>query len=112
MAEPRLATGIWVSAYLARLRLSDIPVFVTAKGDETAGAVLVKSNTLDGRARLHQRSLDLMTGARTWIVLAEGDEAEVDASIEKQRRFDPDLWVIEVEDRMGRTLLDEPGLAD
>ncbi|MCP1170107.1 DUF1491 family protein [Limimaricola litoreus] len=112
MAEPRLAAGIWVSAYLARLRLHDIPVFVTAKGDETAGAVLVKSNTLDGQARLHQRSLDLMSGARTWIVLAEGDEAEVDASIEKQRRFDPDLWVIEVEDRAGRTLLEEPGLAD
>jgi hypothetical protein len=112
MAEPRLATGIWVSAYLARLRLHDIPAFVTAKGDETAGAVLVKSNTLDGQGRLFQRSLDLMTGARAWITLAEGDEAEVDASIERQRRFDPDLWVIEVEDRQGRTLLDEPGLAD
>ncbi|WPY93805.1 DUF1491 family protein [Limimaricola variabilis] len=112
MAEPRLATGIWVSAYLARLRLHDIPAFVTAKGDETAGAVLVKSNTLDGQGRLFQRSLDLMTGARAWITLAEGDEAEVDASVERQRRFDPDLWVIEVEDRQGRTLLDEPGLAD
>ncbi|MBB3711212.1 hypothetical protein FHS00_000774 [Limimaricola variabilis] len=112
MAEPRLATGIWVSAYLARLRLHDIPAFVTAKGDETAGAVLVKSNTLDGQGRLFQRSLDLMTGARAWITLAEGEEAEVDASIERQRRFDPDLWVIEVEDRQGRTLLDEPGLAD
>lgn len=112
MAEPRLATGIWVSAYLARLRLHDIPAFVTAKGDETAGAVLVKSNTLNGQGRLFQRSLDLMTGARAWITLAEGDEAEVDASIERQRRFDPDLWVIEVEDRQGRTLLDEPGLAD
>ena len=112
MAEPRLATGIWVSAYLARLRLHDIPAFVTAKGDETAGAVLVKSNTLDGQGRLFQRSLDLITGSRAWITLAEGDEAEVDASIERQRRFDPDLWVIEVEDRQGRTLLDEPGLAD
>lgn len=112
MAEPRLASGIWVSAYLARLRLHDIPAFVTAKGDETAGAVLIKSNTLDGQARLHQRSLDLMTGARAWIMLAEGSEPDVDASIEKQKRFDPDLWVIEVEDRAGRTLLDEPGLAD
>ena len=112
MAEPRLAAGIWVSAYLARLRLADIPVFVTARGDETAGAVLVKLNTLDGNAACHQRSLDLMTGARTWIVLAEGDETEVDAAIERQKRFDPDLWVIEVEDRAGRTLLDEPGLAD
>ena len=38
----RLASGIWVSAYLARLRLADIPAYVVARGDDTAGAVLVK----------------------------------------------------------------------
>ncbi len=108
----RLTAEIWVSAYLTRLRLNDIPAFVTAKGDDTAGAILVKLNTLDGHAVCHQRSVDLMTGARVWIVLAEGLEPEVDAVIERQKRFDPDVWVIEVEDRMGRTLLDEPGLAD
>ena len=51
-----------------------------------------------------------MTGARTWMVLVEGAEAEVDASIQKQRSFDTDLWVIEVEDRDGRHLLGEEGL--
>lgn len=108
---PRLTSDFWVQAYLTRLRLADIPAFVTARGDATAGAVLVKLNTLDGQARLWQRSFDLMTGARQWVVLAEGDEAGVDASIAKQRGFDPDLWVIEVEDRAGRHLLDEPGLS-
>ena len=38
----RLASGIWVAAYLTRLRLAGIPVYVTAKGDATAGAVIVK----------------------------------------------------------------------
>jgi hypothetical protein len=47
-----------------------------------------------------------------WAPLAEGAEAEVDAALARQRGFDPDLWVIEVEDRAGRHLLDEPGLAD
>lgn len=112
MSSPRLTTSFWVSAYLARLRLHDIPAFVVAHGDDTAGAVLVKLNTLDGQARLFQRSYDLMTGARVWTVLAEGDEAETDASIAKQRSFDSDLWVIEVEDRAGRHLLDEDGLSD
>ena len=107
----RLATDFWVAAYLNRLRLSDIPAFVVAKGDATAGAVLVKQNTLDGRARVFQRSFDLMSGERAWITLTEGDEAEVDASIARQRSFDRDLWVIEVEDRDGRHLLDEPGLS-
>ena len=106
----RLTTEIWIAAYLTRLRLATIPAFVVQRGDNTAGAVLVKLNTLDGRAVCYQRSFDLMSGERQWVVLAEGDEAEVDESIAKQRGFDPDLWVIEIEDKTGRHLLDEPGL--
>ncbi len=110
--EPRLKAGIWVAAYLARLRAEDIPAFVVRRGDETAGAVLVKSATLDGKAKVFQRSFDPLTGTRTWMILAEGDESEVDGAIARSRRFDPDLWVIEVEDRTGRHLLDAPGLSD
>jgi len=106
----KLTADIWVSAYLTRLRLSEIPAFVVQRGDSTAGAVLIKLNTLDGKSSCYQRSFDLMTGERKWMVLVEGDEADVDASIVKQRGFDPDLWVIEVEDKQGRHLLDEPGL--
>jgi hypothetical protein len=108
----RLATEIWVGAYLTRLRLAEIPAFIVARGDPTAGAVLVKLNTLDGKACLYQRSFDLMTGERAWVVLTDGDESAVDASVARQRSFDRDLWVIEVEDRQGRHLLDEPGLSD
>ncbi|MDH5798414.1 MAG: DUF1491 family protein [Paracoccaceae bacterium] len=108
----RLTADVWVSAYLTRLRLADIPAFVVSKGDATAGAVLIKVNTLDGKAAAFQRSFDLMSGERTWVVLAEGPETDVDAALSRQRNFDPDLWVIEVEDRKGRHLLDEPGLAD
>lgn len=108
----RLTAEFWVSAYLNRLRLYEIPAFVVTHGDDTAGAVLVKLNTLDGNAKAFQRSFDLMSGERAWMVLIEGAESDVDAALAKQRSFDPDLWVIEVEDRQGRHLLDEPGLAD
>ena len=108
---PRLTSDVWVSAYLTRLRLLDIPVFVVRKGDVTAGSVLVKLNTLDGQARAFQRQFDLMSGAREWVTLAEGAEADVDASLTKQSSFDPDLWVIEVEDKQGRHLLDDPSLS-
>ena len=107
----RLASEIWVQAYLARLRQEGIPAFVTARGDATAGAVLVKLNTLDGLAQAFQRSFDLATGDPGWVTLAEGAEADVDAALARQRGFDPDLWVIEVEDKSGRHLLDQPGLA-
>lgn len=108
----RLTAEFWVHAYLQRLKLLEIPGFVVNHGDDTAGAVVVKLNTLDGRATALQRGFDLLSGARQWDVLMEGDEPAVDEVIARQRSFDPDLWVIEVEDRQGRHLLDEPGLAD
>ena len=107
----RLTTEFWVRAYLARLRLAAIPAFVAMKGDASAGAVIVKVSTLDGAARAFARSYDA-AGTRIWTTLIEGPDAEVEAALGRQRRYDPDLWVIEVEDRQGRSLLDEPGLAD
>ncbi|MGA0540325.1 DUF1491 family protein [Neotabrizicola sp. VNH66] len=106
----RLTAEFWVQAYLRRLQLADIPAYVLRRGDATAGAVLVKLATLDGRAQAFERSFDLMTGARRWIVLTEGEEGQVDETIARARARDPDLWVIEIEDRHGRTLLEEPGL--
>jgi hypothetical protein len=105
----RLAAGLWVEAYRLRCEAEGIPVYIGARGDATAGAILVKLATLDGRARAFQR-ITALDGSRPWDVLAEGDEAEVDAAVTRARRFDPDLWVVEIEDRQGRHLLDSPGL--
>jgi hypothetical protein len=107
----RLTARFWVDAYLARLRVFDIPAFVVAHGDDTGGIVLVKLSTLDGNAALFHKSFDLMSGERAWVEMTSGTDADVDASIAKQRGFDPDLWVIEVEDRQGRHLLFEEGLS-
>jgi hypothetical protein len=107
----RLAADLWVAAYRARLEAAGLPVYVTRRGDADAGAVLVKCATLDGAATLYGRSYD-PEGRRVWAVLAEGPEASVDKAADRQRRVDPDLWLIEIEDRAGRTLLDQEGLAD
>ena len=106
----RLAAGIWVAAYLRRLGILGIPAYIVARGDATAGAVLVKLSLMDGTARLFQRAYDMGANARVWEVLAEGDERAMDAVVARQRSFDPDLWVIEVEDAKGRHLLDQDGL--
>lgn len=103
----RLASGIWVSAYLRRLQLEGIAAYVISRGDDTAGAVLVKLALMNGLARAYTRGFDLETDTRIWQVLVEGPEGDVDAAIARQRSFDPDLWVIEVEDARGRDLLDE-----
>jgi hypothetical protein len=107
----RLTARFWVDAYLGRLRFLDIPAFVVSHGDDTGGAVLVKLNTLDGNAVLYQRAFDLMTGERNWTELTHGTDADVEASVVRQLGFDPDLWVIEVEDRQGRHLLNQDGLS-
>ncbi len=108
----RLTTRFWVDAYLARLRLADIPAFVVAHGDDTAGTVMVKLALLNGQARVFERGFDLALDERIWRLVLDAGEAEVDAMIARARGRDRDLWVIEVEDRQGRTLLEEQGLAD
>ncbi|KPQ07971.1 MAG: hypothetical protein HLUCCA12_02560 [Rhodobacteraceae bacterium HLUCCA12] len=108
--QPELTSEFWVQAYLTRLRLAAIPAYVLARGDATAGSVMVKLATLDAQAVLYQRVFDLAQDRRRWHTLAQGAEPEVDAQIARERARDPDLWVIEIEDRQGRHLLDEPGL--
>lgn len=107
---PRLTARFWVDAYLTRLRMLDIPAFVVSHGDDTAGTVLIKLNTLDGQATLFHRSYDLLEDRREWAVLEEGREADIDDNLTRQRSRDPDLWVVEVEDRAGRHMLDDEGL--
>lgn len=110
-ADVRLKADLWVSAYLNRLRLADIPAYVTRKGDPTAGTVMVKVALLDGTARVYERGYDLTTGTRLWRLMTEGPEVEVDALLTRAGQRDPDLWVIELEHRTGRTLLDQDGLS-
>ena len=111
MAEARLAAGIWVAAYLRRLQLADIPAYVTRHGDDTAGSVMVKCAMLNGRASLWAREWDLDSDQRLWVRLAEAAEPDIDAQTARAVARDPDLWLIEIESRDGRTLLDEAGLA-
>jgi hypothetical protein len=106
----RLTSEFWVAAYRKHLDMLEIPCFVLQRGHASAGAVFVKVNTLDGAACVYQRSFDLMTGERSWIELTRGPEPECDVALSRQRGFDPDIWILEVEDRAGRHLLDEPHL--
>ena len=110
MAEARLAASLWVAAYRARLAQAAIPAYVTARGDDIAGAIAVKCAHLDGTAALWMREWDMDSDTRPWVAVQTGPEAEIDAAIARQRARDPDLWVLEIEARDGRTLLDQDGL--
>lgn len=106
-----LKTEFWATALMRRAAIAGAFAGVTRKGDTDAGAVLVKVSTLDGRARLYAPARDGQ-GERVWLDLSAGTlgdgEPDVDAYVRKRADTDPDLWVIEVEDKHGRHFLGEP----
>lgn len=110
MSAPRLTSDLWVHAHLRLCAVNNVPAVVVRRGDATAGSILIKVNWLDGRATVLSPSTGL-DGERVWLRLTGEEpkpETEADALIAKQVSRDPDLWVIEMEDRQGRHLLTEP----
>jgi hypothetical protein len=111
----RLKTGIWVAAYLRRCNVEGVFAAVRRHGADEAGAIFVKINRLDGTGSLYgpapQSAFDEAQPAdRLFVVLVGRDtpanDADIEARLTKEIRFDPDLWVIEVEDRSGRNFID------
>ncbi len=110
----RLKSAIWVAAFLRRCQVEGAFAALRRRGAEEAGAVFIKINLLDGRAVLYgpapQSAFDeARPTERAFTVLSGGapvPDAEAEAALARQLRFDPDLWIIEVEDRAGRNFLD------
>jgi hypothetical protein len=103
-----LSTDIWVSALIRRAELSGAFGVVARKGDPRAGTVLVKIlNRTDGTARLYAEATRL-DGERIWMQPAlTTDEPDLDRYIERAISRDPDVWVVEIEDKQGRHFLTE-----
>ena len=105
----QLSTDIRVGALIRRAELGGGFAVVARKGDLRAGAVLVKVlNRSDGTARLLAEATR-GDGERVWMEpAASRDEPDLDRYIERAIRVDPDVWVVEIEDREGRHFLVEP----
>ncbi|WP_293905735.1 DUF1491 family protein [Phenylobacterium sp.] len=104
-----LSTDIWVGALIRRVEIGGGFAVVARKGDPRAGAVLVKVlNRTDGTARLLAEATR-GDGDRVWMQpAASTSEPDLDRYIERAVRIDPDVWVVEIEDREGRHFLVEP----
>jgi hypothetical protein len=78
-------------------------------GSEEAGAVIIRIARLDGEALILNQARNAQ-GALVWQQALGGwtDEKRAAAWCDKQVTFDPDLWIVEIEDRQGRTFVDEP----
>ena len=103
----RLTSSFWVQAYIKRLNLMGVPAFVVSHGDDTAGAIIVKVNKLNGEAILFERSLSLEKNTSLWSEIQSGDEKELDELLSRQILRDRDLWIVEVESSQGNPFLDD-----
>lgn len=103
-----IATDVWVSALIRRAELAGASAAVVKKGEARSGAVIVKAyDTRQRRARLYTEAVGA-DGEPLWLQPVESEfEGELDAYLERQRRYDPDLWVVEIEDRDGRHFIEE-----
>jgi hypothetical protein len=104
-----LSSDIWVGALIRRVEIGGGFAVVVRKGDPRAGAVLVKVlNRTDGSARLYAEATR-GDGDRVWMEpVASNQEPDLDRYVERAARIDPDIWVVEIEDREGRHFLVEP----
>jgi hypothetical protein len=110
----RLKSAIWVSAYIRRCQVEGVQAVLRRRGAEEAGAIFIKVSKLDGTADLYgpapQTAFDDKPTDRMFISCmpaAGASEADVEARLTREIRFDPDLWMVEVEDRAGRHFLDQ-----
>jgi hypothetical protein len=104
----RLKSAIYVQALIRRAEVSGAQAYLVRRGSEEAGAVFLRLNRLDGSATV--LSPARRGEERVWTKPL-GDAADAkrcDEYFAKQLRFDPDIWIVEIEDRQGRAFVDEP----
>ena len=105
----RIPTRFWIDALRRRAELEGGFVTVLRRGDDERGDVLVKLIGGEAGVRLLARERDALS-RQVFVDRLEPGASETDAAavIERGLGFDPDLWVIEIEDRQGRHFLTEP----
>ena len=82
--------------------------YVVKRGDEQAGSIFVKIDTLDGFAKLFSRNIkyDLTNDKETveftdLYPLKQKKIQDIDKRISKEIEIDRDCWVVEIEDKNG-----------
>jgi len=111
----RLKSAIWVAAYLRRCNVEGVFAAVRRRGAEEAGAIFIKVNRLDGTGTLYgpapQAAFDDARPADRMFAASVGQkapapDADIEARLTKEINFDPDVWIVEIEDRAGRSFID------
>jgi hypothetical protein len=105
---PRLKAGIFVRALIRRVQVAGASAFVIRSGAEEAGSIILRVAKLDGSVLVLNQARNAK-GELVWAQPLGGwvTEARAGEWCDKQVKFDPDLWIVEIEDRDGRAFVDE-----
>lgn len=107
----RLTTEFWVAAYLRQCRLDGLEAVLRRRGAAEAGAVFVSVDRLDRTADLYAPAPQMLVpdgeGGRVFeLIMPAKPVLDVESRMERELKFDPDLWWLTVDDRDGRSRLD------
>jgi hypothetical protein len=95
MTEPRLSPSVLAGALMRKVQGEGGFAAVLAKGDPTSGAILLILSEKGANPRVLERLLQA-DGSYSWAQPIENPD-EVPAFVARRRRFDPDLWLIELD---------------
>ena len=104
----RLKSAIYVQALIRRCEAAGAAAYLVRRGAEEAGAVFLKLNRLDGTCTVLSPARRGEEFIWTRPLGESSDETRARDYFAKQMRIDPDIWIVEIEDRAGRTFVDEP----
>jgi hypothetical protein len=99
----RVTTDLWVSALLRRVFGAGGFAAVIERGATEAGAIFILTRNRLGEVALFgpapQTSYDsAKPDDRHFLQLNAGAGSDdLDARLEKEKRFDPDIWIVEIE---------------
>jgi hypothetical protein len=110
----RLRSDIWVSAFLRRAEIEGAFAVLRKRGSAEAGAIFIRLDRLDGTVALYgpapQSEMEADDPTRRFRRMHEAewtDALSLEDRLKREMKFDPDLWIVDLEDRQGRHFLDD-----
>lgn len=113
----RVTSSLWIDALVRRCGSNAVPIYVAKRGAREAGAIFIRieyedrlSDLLGPAPQTHSSDPDGIEDRRFERVLEHADGLAVVEYLEKQKRFDDDLWIVDIEFRRDRAI-EQIGLA-
>ncbi|WP_424361820.1 DUF1491 family protein [Methylocystis parvus] len=109
----RLRSDIFAAALIRRAETQGAVAMLRRRGAAEAGALFIKLDRLDGRAAVYgpaPQSEEPPEGVDRLFSKVHKDDwvdpAEAESRLKREIMFDPDLWIVEIEDKEGRVFVD------